>query len=354
MSRTPTRCAQMTAFGQPLAMHSGYAPTPTGTEVVLRVLGAGVCHSDLHLWEGFHDYGGGRRASFENRVSLPLTLGHETAGSVFATGPEAHGVTPGANYLLCSWIGCGVCPACSAGNQHLCTAPHYRGVNRDGGYADFVVAPHPRYLIELGHLDPAAAAPLACAGLTAFGALKKLRAAASDQPIVIIGAGGLGLMAIGLEKLMGGKGVVAVDIDAKKRDAALEAGACGVVDPAASDAQDQIRAAVGAPIMGVIDFVGSERTTTLEFELLAKGGTLVVVGLFGGALSIPIPVLASMAVTIQGSYIGPLSELRELVSLVREQHLPPMPITRRPLTEATAALELLRQGGVVGRTVLVP
>lgn len=347
---------QLVAFGQPLSARQGYAPVPTGTEVVLRVLGAGVCHSDVHLWEGFHDHGGGRRATFEARIGLPLTLGHETAGEVFAIGPDvaaAEGaVAPGDRCLLCSWIGCGACEACAAGDENLCTAPRYRGVNRDGGYADFVVVPHPRYLIPLGDLDPVAAAPLACSGLTAFCALRKAR---SDQHrVVVIGAGGLGLMAVGLSRLLGDPAVIVVEPDAARRQAALEAGALAAIDPREGQALDRVRSAAGGPVRAVVDFVGGTDTTLLGFDLLAKGGTLVIVGLFGGALSVPIPMLASKAVTIQGSYIGRLDELRELVTLLRERGLPPMPLSRRPLADAGAAIQALRDGRGVGRTVLVP
>jgi propanol-preferring alcohol dehydrogenase len=354
LSATPVRCYQLIAFKSPLALTETFAPVPTGTEVVLRVLGAGVCHSDVHLWEGFHDLGGGRKSEFSNRITMPLTMGHETTGQVFAVGPDAEGVSPGDACLVCPWIGCGVCPECSSDNEHLCTAPHFRGVNRDGGYADFIMVPHPRYLIPLGDLDPVAAAPIACSGLTAFGALKKLQPITSAQPIVVIGAGGLGLMSLGLLKILGGKGAVVVELDERKRDAALQSGALAAIDPRQPDAQDRIRAAVGTPVMGVIDFVGSEQTTALAFDLLAKGGKMIVVGLFGGAMSVPIPMLASKAVTIQGSYIGPLSELRELVAILREKGLPTMPIARRPLVQATDAINALRQGEVLGRTVLVP
>lgn len=350
------RCFQLVAFGEPLAPAQGFAPVPTGTEVVLRVRGAGVCHSDVHLWEGFHDYGGGRRASFEARIGLPLTLGHETAGDVFATGPDVadlpDAVAPGETCLLCSWVGCGSCAACVVGDEHLCTAPRYRGVNRDGGYADFVVVPHPRYLIPLGDLDPVAAAPLACSGLTAFCALRKARSA--SQRIVVIGAGGLGLMAVGLCRVQGDPGVVVLEPDAARRQAALDAGALAAIDPHGPGAMDQVRTALDGPIKGVVDFVGSTETTQMGFDLLAKGGALVVVGLFGGALSIPIPMLASKAVTIQGSYIGRLDELRELVALLREHGLPQLPLNRRPLADADAAIQALRTGRGVGRTVLVP
>ena len=191
------RCYQLTGFGQPLQEKLSPCPAPTGSEVVLRVLASGVCHSDLHIFEGFHDLGGGRKISLEGRVPLPLTLGHEIAGEVVLVGPDAAGFQIGDAVLACSWIGCGECKACLAAQEHLCRAPRFLGLNRDGGYANFVTVAHARYLIRLDGLNPTMAAPLVCSGLTAYSALKKLDADSSlqHQTIVVIGAGGLGLMA---------------------------------------------------------------------------------------------------------------------------------------------------------------
>ena len=227
------RCHQLIAFGAPLAETAGVGPAPVGTEVIVRIAASGVCHSDLHICEGHHDLGGGRKLSFEGRIPLPLTLGHEIAGHVAALGPDAEVVAEGDGVLVYPWIGCGACEPCQEGNEHLCRAPRFLGANRDGGYADCVVVPHARYLIRLDGLDPRRAAPLACSGLTTYSALKKLDANVKLQrrPVVVIGAGGLGLMAIDMVGKLGGAGAVVVEIDARKREAAMAQGAVAAVDP---------------------------------------------------------------------------------------------------------------------------
>ena len=147
-------------FGQPLQARAGERPQPKGTEVVLRVRATGVCHTDLHIQEGGYDLGGGRRLSFKERgIKLPLTLGHETVGEVIAVGPEGKGVKSGDIRLVFPWIGCGGCPACKRGEENICAAPRSLGVFCDGGYSDTIVGPHPRYLLEIGKLTPAEAAP---------------------------------------------------------------------------------------------------------------------------------------------------------------------------------------------------
>jgi propanol-preferring alcohol dehydrogenase len=342
-------------FGAPLQRFERPTPRPQGTEVLVRTLAAGVCHSDLHLWEGGYDLGSAGRLSVADRgVALPLTMGHEIAGEVEALGPAASGVSVGGKYLVFPWIGCGGCAVCRSGDEQLCLKPQFLGIYRSGGYGDHVLVPHPRYLIPLGDLTPAEAAPYACSGVTTFGALRKLAGIIEEHPIVVIGAGGLGLMCLTLLEAMGVRGAVVVDIDAKKRQAALDAGALATVDGAAPDAGAQVAAAVGGPVFGVIDYVGASTTARLGFDLLAKGGKLVIVGLFGGELTVPLPPIPMRAVTIQGSYVGSLRELNDLMALVNRAKIARIPIATRPQSEADAALHDLRAGNTVGRCVLVP
>ena len=348
------RCLHLTGFHQELVVVDKPLPLPEGSEVLLKVLGAGVCHSDVHIWEGGYDLGNNQTMSFEGRVRFPLTMGHESAGEVVAIGPDAQGVRIGDKCLVYSFIGCGACVFCKQGDEHLCTAARFLGVNRDGGYADHIVVPDARYLIDLKDLDPVAAAPLSCSGVTTYSALKKAGARLSREPVVIIGAGGLGLMALHVLRLMGGMGAVVVEIDPLKRKAALEAGAMAAIDPKAADAETQIRNALGLPVYFVLDLVGSGETATLGFKLVDRGGKLVVVGLFGGAVSISLPLLVAKSALVQGSSIGSPAELRELVAMVQATGMPKIPLDRRPLQEANAALADLRHGKVIGRVVLVP
>ena len=343
-------------FGAPLKATEKPTPKPQGTEVLLRTLAAGVCHSDLHIWEGWYDLGGGKKLTIKDRGLVPpLTMGHEIVGEVVALGPEASGVKIGDKRLAHPWIGCGTCPVCRRGEEQLCLAPRFLGVQKPGGYADHVMVPHPRYLLELGRLSPAQAAPYACSGITAFGALKRVgEAILREQPILVIGAGGLGLMCLSLLKAMGGKGAVAADIDPKKRAAALDAGALAAIDAGAADAVAQAQQAAKAPLGAAIDFVGATATARLGIDALAKGGKYVIVGLFGGDLTLSLPLLPMRAITVQGSYTGSLAEMKELLSLVASGKVAPVPVHEHRLSEANAVLEELKAGRVVGRAVLTP
>ena len=347
---------KVTEFNAPLTEVDEPTPQPAGTQVVIKVKAAGVCHSDLHIWEGGYDLGHGRKPlSLKDRgVSLPRTMGHETVGEVIALGPDAKGnVKVGDVVLVYPWIGCGKCAICLAGDENMCLTPRSLGVYCDGGYADHMTVPHPRYLINLKGLDPVTAAPYACSGVTTYSALKKVESDLAN-PIVIFGAGGLGLMALSLLKAMGGKGAIVVDIDARKREAAEKAGALGSVDGAAPDALAQIAAKAGGPVRSVIDLVGNAQTAQLGFDCLTKGGKLVIVGLFGGGAPWALPLIPIKAITIQGSYVGNLRETEELLDLVRAKKVPPIPVTPVPLKGANQALLDLQKGKLVGRAILTP
>jgi D-arabinose 1-dehydrogenase-like Zn-dependent alcohol dehydrogenase len=350
------RMFQVCVCGQPLQCNEGPTPEPKGSEILLKVLAAGVCHSDLHLADGWFDLGGGKKMSLADRgMVLPVTLGHENVGEVVAVGPDVKGVKIGAKLLADPWIGCGVCEVCKRGEENLCRAMKSAGVFSDGGYADYLIVPHPRYLFEIGDLAPARAAPLACSGITTFSALKKVPTIASE-PTVIIGAGGLGLMALGLHKRMGGHSAIVVDIDPVKREAAKKAGAAHVVDGRAPDASQQIMKLTkdGAGAWAVVDLVGSSTSARVGFDSLIKGGKYIIVGLYGGDITVSLPPIAMRALTIQGSYLGSLPEMAELMELVRKKGLPDVPVSTRPLEDVNKAHDELRAGKIVGRVVLTP
>ncbi len=350
------RMFQVCVCGQPLQCNEQPTPQPTGTQVLLKVLAAGVCHSDLHLADGYFDLGGGKRMSLQDRgMNLPVTLGHENVGEVVAIGPEVKGVKVGAVLLADPWIGCGTCAVCLRGDENLCRAMRSLGVFSDGGYADFMMVPHPRYLFGIGDLPPERAAPLACSGITTFSALKKVPTL-KDEPTVIIGAGGLGLMCLGLHQKMGGHSAIVVDIDPAKREAAKRAGATAVIDGGASDAVQQIMKLTkdGAGAWAAIDLVGSSASARVGFDSLIKGGKYIIVGLFGGDFTVSLPPIPMRALTIQGSYLGSLPEMAEMMELVRRKGLPDVPVTTRRLDEVNAAHADLRAGKIVGRVVLTP
>ena len=217
------------------------------------------------------------------------------------------------------------------------------------------MVPHPKYLFDIGDLPPDRAAPLACSGVTTYGALKKVPTL-TTEPTVIIGAGGLGLMCLALHEKMGGHSAIVVDIDPVKRAAAKKAGAAHVVDGAAPDAAQQIMKLTkeGAGAWAVIDVVGSSASARVGYDSLTKGGKYIIVGLYGGDLTVSLPPIPMRALTIQGSYVGSQHEMRELMELVRAKGLPDVPVATRPLDEVNAVMNDLRAGKIVGRVVLTP
>ena len=350
----------ITSFGQPLQRSERATPQPQGSQVLLRTLAAGVCHSDLHIWHGWYDLGAGKRLQMDTRgINLPLTMGHEIVGEVVAVGPDVQGLQIGARLLVYPWIGCGACRVCLRGQEHLCGQPEFLGVFRNGGYSSHVLLPHARYGLDIGATPAAQAAPFACSGLTAFSAIGKLNPTVlADEAVVVIGAGGVGLMAVSLLGQLGGRAPVVVEPDAGRRAAALEAGASAAIDPnattSAADALAAVRQACGGAVWAVIDCVGAERTVQMGLDLLTKGGQLVQVGLFGGAVTVSTPLVPMRAISWIGSYIGSLAELQALWALVQEQRLRPVPVQCRCLDQADAALQDLEHGRVVGRVVLTP
>lgn len=348
------RMFQVCVCGEPLQLNEQPTPQPAGTEVLLKVLAAGVCHSDLHLADGYFDLGGGKRMSLADRgMKLPVTLGHENVGEVVAVGPDAKGIKVGDRRLADPWIGCGTCAPCRRGEDFLCRAMRSLGVFSNGGYADYLIVPHPRYLFDIGDLPPERAAPLACSGITTYSALKKVTTLKSE-PTVIIGAGGLGLMCLGLHRKLGGHSAIVVDIDPVKRDAAKQAGAAVVIDGTASDASQQIIDLTNGGAWAVIDLVGSSASARVGYDSLIKGGKYIIVGLYGGDLTVSLPPIPMRALTIQGSYLGSLAEMAELMELVRRTGLPDVPVATRPLKDVNAAMDQLRAGKIVGRVVLTP
>jgi alcohol dehydrogenase/propanol-preferring alcohol dehydrogenase len=345
---------QVTEFGKPLAQVLRETPQPAGTEVLLRVAACGVCHSDVHLHDGYFDLGAGNRLDMARSVRPPRTLGHEVAGTVVAVGPEAQGVQVGDRRVVFPWIGCGSCALCQRGQEHLCNAGRGPGVQIDGGFADHIVVPHPRVLLEFDPLPEAQAAVLACSGLTAYSALKKLAPLAADDALVIIGAGGVGLSGIRLARQVLGVAPIVVELDKAKWDLAREAGAREVIDPAADGAQKALVKATGGGAAAVVDFVGAAATFSFGLGALRKAGQLVCVGLFGGTAPV-LPVMVAMrAISVTGSYVGSLQEMRELLAIARAGRLPPLPVTARPLAAANEALDDLRAARVRGRIVLHP
>jgi alcohol dehydrogenase, propanol-preferring len=328
-------------------------PEPTGTQVLLETTYCGVCHSDIHIWEGRYDLGGGKVMNLKDRgLTLPLAMGHEVVGRVVKLGPQATGVKVGDIRIVFPWVGCGACAACLSEDDNMCLKPASIGVYQNGGYGTHVVAPHPRHLVDPGTLDPAVAATYACSGITVYSAIQKVMPIAPDEPIVLVGAGGLGLNAIAILRALQHRNIVVVDISAEKRAAAEKAGVARVVDGSGEGVTARIVEACGCQPLAVIDLVNGTATARFAFDSLRKGGKLIQVGLFGGELTVALPLMAIRALTVQGSYVGNPKELRALVALAQAGDLQPLPVTVVPQNQANDALMRLRSGQVTGRIVL--
>jgi D-arabinose 1-dehydrogenase-like Zn-dependent alcohol dehydrogenase len=350
-SASGMRSYKLTQFGAPLSEVIESPPAPKGAQVLLRVSACGVCHSDLHIADGYLDLGQGQKLDLAPAVKLPRILGHEIVGVVEEFGPDATNVKVGDRRAVYAWGGCGSCAQCRAGQENLCAKPRSLSIHADGGFSNYVLVDHPRYLVEYEPLPAPFAATLGCSGLTAFSALKKAAPVDAEHPLLIIGAGGLGLAAVSLCHALYGIGPIVADVDATKRQAALEAGASAVIDPADPDARKSLLASTGG-MLSVIDFVGSEKSAGFGLSVLRKSGRLFVVGLFGGSLAISLPTLPSRAISIIGVFTGTLPEFRELMTLARDGKVKPAPIETRALETAQQSLDDLRAGHVRGRIVL--
>jgi len=339
---------QTGAPGAPLVEVESDTPVPSGTEVLVKTLACGVCHSDIHLHDGGFELGGGKRLEVGREGQV---LGHEIYGEVVAVGPDAEGVQVGDRRVVYPWIGCGECAVCQRGDEHLCTPGRALGIIVNGGFASHVMIPHAKYLFDKGDVADSLAATYACSGLTAYGAIKKLGELAAGDEVVIIGAGGVGMMAIQIARAMGMDPIV-VDIDPAKLEAAQQLGVSRTYDSSQMDTAKAIRKATGGAY-AALDFVGAEASVNYGLTTLRKGGMLVVVGLYGGALTMPIPFLPMNARIIQGSYVGSPEDMAALMAMVREGKIAPIEIHERPLAEASDALADLKAGKVKGRQVLV-
>ena len=340
---------QIIEHGRPLQKILADTPKPQGAEVLMRVTRSGVCHSDLHIWEGFFELGGGKRFYVKERGCVPpFTLGHEPFGVVEAVGPRAKGVKVGQKRLVHPWIGCGKCAVCKAGQDNYCPGPRrIPGVNRPGAYATHLLVPDPKYLVDASGIDEAFAATLACSGVTAYSAAAKLPALAASDRVAVIGCGGVGMAGISVLRAQGVKHIVACDVDQAKLQAAAKLGAKTSVNTREPDAAEKLKG-----IAGAIDFVGNAATAALGIGALRNGGRYVLVGLHGGELVHALPPIAQRAIGIVGSYVGSLAELKAVVALAKKGKLKPMPVETRPATEANRALEDLNAGRVIGRIVL--
>lgn len=341
-------------YAKPLQATEAPTPVPQGSEVLLRVSHCGVCHSDIHLQDGYFDLGGGQKLDVRGNRPLPFTFGHEIAGTVEAAGPDARDAAIGKRCAAYPWIGCGKCGLCTRGDEHMCNAPRALGVTVDGGYATHVLVPHPRYLLDVEGIPPEIAGPLMCSGLTGYGAIKKALPYLRIGPLLIVGLGGVGMMGLQFARALTSAPIFAADIDAAKREAALRLGAKDVFDPADACARKAIAKASGGGVGAAVDFAGSDKSLSFAHSVVAKGGAAIVVGLIGGSFTLPVAMFPLRALTVMGSYVGSMAEAREMLDLVKTGKIAPIPVEQRSLGETSRSLDDLREGRIVGRVVITP
>lgn len=358
------KSASITKPKSPLEIISKKTPRPIGSQVLVRVKACGVCHSDIHLWEGGYEGPDGEFLKATDRgVRYPLIPGHEIAGVVEEVGEEVSSLNlfkKNSEVLVYPWLGEGMCPACREGNENLCDRPRSLGIYNDGGYSEFVLVPSYRYLlditndIETGSFDANIACTLTCSSLTAYGAITNGSLRPYDTA-VIIGAGGLGLMAIQLAKAITGSTVIAMDLDDNKLKAAKENGADFIINSKKENAVPKVMEVtqkLGAD--AVIDFVNSSKSVEVDMQLLRKRARLVLVGLYGGAIKLNLISMPTRAYKLIGSYTGNIAQLAELVSLTRRGVIKPLVSDKFSLDQATEALSKLKDGKVVGRGIINP
>ncbi|MEM0989412.1 MAG: alcohol dehydrogenase [Pseudomonadota bacterium] len=346
-------------FDKPLEARERPMPVPEGTEVLVRVRRSGVCHSDLHIQEGFFDLGEEGLMRMEDRgMKLPQALGHEFVGEVVALGPEAdpEEAPIGKTMMVHPWIGCleDDCVACSNDRENDCTRMRALGVVRDGGYGQYAVVDHPRFLVDIDGLDLDQVTPYACSGLTVYCALKKVDPLQMHpgEWLAVMGCGCLGMNAIAIARDMGFENIVACDNNPVKLQAAAEMGADAVLDTNRDDALQELRKITSNKLTGVVDTVGVPVTARISVHALIKTGRYVVVGLHGGDFKMPLPWLPQKALTVRGSYVGSVKDLRELIDLVKTGAVKEIPVESRPLCAVSDTLEDLKHGRITGRVVL--
>ncbi|WP_169545650.1 alcohol dehydrogenase [Sneathiella aquimaris] len=343
---------QFEEYGEELVENVAAEPSVAGGQVLIKISACGVCHSDIHIWEGYFGLGGDKKLDIKGKRKLPFTLGHEIVGEVVAVGPDVTSVKVGEQHVVYPWIGCDECPTCDAGNGHLCNRPRALGVDVDGGYSDHLLVPHEKYLLDYGDLPKELACTYTCSGLTAYSAIKKVKPLADNGTLMIIGCGGVGLAGMAIVKSVTNAKVYVADIDPEKRQAGLDAGAEAAFDPNDRDQFKEIMRLTDGGVNAAIDFVGAESSARFGASILAKAGRLVIVGLFGGNFSLPLPMFPIKAIGIEGSMVGSLAEMHELMELAKAGKLNALTLDERPMNEAYNALTDLQKGNVVGRVVL--
>jgi alcohol dehydrogenase, propanol-preferring len=341
------KAARIHEYGKRLIVEDVPTPTPGPGQVLIEVGGAGFCHSDIHVIDG------------EIRIlpRLPLILGHENAGRVVALGAGVSSVREGDPVAVFGGWGCGGCDYCVTGHEQLCETPQWAGLSiYDGGYAEFLLVPHERYLVKLTTLDPAVAAPLTDAALTPYRAIKKsLSFLEPDHAALLIGLGGLGQYGLKLLKILAACPVIVVDVQEDKLRMARDLGADHVFSAKDAELAAKIREVTGGHgVNAAFDFVGSDATLALAVAATRSLGKVSQIGLAGGTTRMKVLENTRFEVQFEATLWGTVKELREVIALAESGVLTPIPIERAPLDQINEVYARLKRGDVRGRAVITP
>jgi alcohol dehydrogenase, propanol-preferring len=337
------KAAVLHEFKKPLAIEEVTRPTPGPAEVLIEVEACGVCHSDLHVADG--DW-----KQFAGIVKKPLILGHEIVGRVVEKGAAVQDLRVG-DLVGVPWVHwtCGDCELCRGGNENLCIKQAITGVTVDGGYAEFAKAPASHAMRIPPNLSPKEVAPLFCAGVTVYRALKGAKILAG-QRLAVFGVGGLGHIAIQIGQSFGSE-VTAIDISDEKLAQAKSLGASRALNASSSDVVKALRGEGGVHVAIVTS--AAKAAYDMAFYCLRPTGTLLVVGLPAENICFPPIMMAAGEVRIQATAVGTREDLREVLAMAAAGKVR-CQVTSRPLVQVNEVLEDLRHGRIGGRVVLTP
>jgi D-arabinose 1-dehydrogenase-like Zn-dependent alcohol dehydrogenase len=346
------RRQSLVKFDAPLCETIVETPKPQGRQVLMRIERCGLCHSDLHIQDGYADLGGGKRLDTTRGTTLPFTLGHEIAGVVEEVGADVAQQLIGTKRAVFPWIGCGQCQNCLEGDENLCAKQRFLGVAIDGGFASHVLVPDAKYLLEYDPLPVNQAATLMCSGVTAYGALKRLVERPRQRNLLLIGLGGVGQMGLAFAQAMFKQNISVADLSQAARDSALNNGAAIAYDPAEPDIARRIIKETEGGFDAIVDFAGNDKSMAFAISALARGGKIVVSGLMGGNFSLPMVQWVYKRMTVEGFMTGTLAEAHELMALARSGKVKPTPMQEEPMSDVQTWIDALRAGKVIGRIVL--
>ncbi|HET7618412.1 MAG TPA: NAD(P)-dependent alcohol dehydrogenase [Vicinamibacterales bacterium] len=341
------KAARLHEYGHALVIDDVPTPSPGAGQVLVKIEGAGFCHSDIHVIDG------------EIRIlpRMPLTLGHENAGVVAALGSGVTSVRVGDPVAIFGGWGCGLCDYCVTGHEQLCESPQWAGLSvYDGGYAEYMLVPHERYLVTLTTLSTKDAAPLTDAALTPYRAIKKaLPFLEPDHEALVIGLGGLGQYGFKLLKVLAGCPVIVVDVDERKLALARELGAVHALNGKDPDVAAKIRDLTrGHGVSASFDFVGSDATLALAVGATRALGKVSQIGLAGGAARMQVLQNTRFEVQFEATLWGTIKELREVIGLAERGQLTSIPIEPAPLDRINDVYARLKRGEIQGRAVITP